>query len=42
MMFLYYIRLKMDQTGHIIDNKGLNMYKKKAKSRVFGPKIPAF
>ena len=32
----------MDQKGHIIDQKGLNMYEKKAKNRVFGPKIPTF
>ena len=28
MMFLYYIRLKMDKKGHIIDRKGLKMYEK--------------
>ena len=32
----------MDQKGHIIDQKGLKMYEKKAKIGVFGPKIPAF
>ena len=28
MMFLYLIRLKMDQKGHIINQKGLKMYQK--------------
>ena len=32
----------MDQQNHIIDQIGLKMYKKRAKSRVFGPKIPVF
>ena len=31
MMFLYSIRLKMDQKGHIIDQKGLKMYEKRQK-----------
>ena len=31
MMFLYRIRLKMDQKGHIIDQKGLKMYEKDKK-----------
>ena len=42
MMFLDQIRLKMDQKGHMIDQKGLKMYKKKPKNWSFGPKIPAF
>ena len=29
----------MDQKDHIIDQKGLQMYKKKAKNGVFEPKI---
>ena len=32
----------MDQKGYIIDQRGPKMYKKKAKNRVFGPKLPAF
>ena len=32
----------MEQKGHIIDQKGLKMYEKKAKHGVFGLKIPAF
>ena len=31
MMFLYKIRLKMDQKDHIIDQKGLKMYEKRQK-----------
>ena len=31
MMFLYYIGLKMDQQGHIIDQKGLKIYEKRQK-----------
>ena len=39
---MIHIRLmKMDQKGHIVDQKGLKMYEK-AKNRVFGPKIPVF
>ena len=41
MVFLYLIRLEIDQRGHIMDQKGLNMYEK-VRNRVFGPKIPAF
>ena len=32
----------MDQKGHMIDQKGLEIYKKAKKNGVFGPKIPAF
>ena len=32
----------MDKKGHTKDQKGLTHVKKKAKNRVFGPKIPAF
>ena len=32
----------MGQTGHIMAQKGLKMHEKKAKNRVFGPKIPVF
>ena len=32
----------MGQKGYIMVQKGLKMYKKKAKNGVFGPKIPAF
>ena len=32
----------MDEKGYVIDQKGLKMYEKKAKDRIFGPKIPAF
>ena len=39
MMFLYQTRLKIDQNGHIIDQKGLKNVWKKAKNGVFGPKI---
>ena len=42
MMFLYYIRLIMDQKGHKIDQKGLKMYEIRQKKGVFGPEIPAF
>ena len=35
MMFLYLIRLKMDQKIHIIDQKGLKMYEKKGKKKEF-------
>ena len=31
MMFLYLIRLKMDQKGHIINQKTLKMYEKMPK-----------
>ena len=31
MMFLYYIRLKMDQKDHIIDQKGQKMYENRQK-----------
>ena len=32
----------MGQKGHMMDQKGLKMHEKKAKNRVFKPKIPAF
>ena len=32
------MRLKMGQKCHIMVQKGLKMYEKKAKNRVFGPK----
>ena len=32
----------MDQNGHIADQKGLKMYKKKGKNGVFGPKNKLF
>ena len=40
-MFWHLIRYNMDQKGHIIDQKGLNMYEKR-QNRVFQPKIPVF
>ena len=35
MMFLYQIRLNMDQKGHIIDQKGQTMYEKRQKMEFF-------
>ena len=35
MLFLYYIRLKMDPEDHIIDQKGQKMYENRQKNRVF-------
>ena len=32
----------MGPEGHVIDQNGLKMYEKKAKSGVLGPKISAF
>ena len=32
----------MDQKGHIMDQKGLQIFGKMAKNRVFGLKIPVF
>ena len=32
----------MDQRGNIIDQKGLKMYEKRPKNRVFGPNKPVF
>ena len=42
MMFVYQIKFKMDQKGHLIDQKRLKMHEKKTKNGVSGPKIPAF
>ena len=41
-MFLYQIRLKMDQKGHIVDQKGLKMYEKRQKIEFSDLKKPAF
>ena len=42
MMFLYYIRLKMDQKDHIIDQKGQKMYENRHKIEFLDQKKPAF
>ena len=42
MMFLYRIRLKKDQKGHIIDLKGLKRYEKRQKMVFFDLKCLLF
>ena len=41
MMFLYQIRLTMDQKVHIRSKRAKREWQK-AKNRVFGPEIPVF